>query len=237
MPYDEWRIAPDVEVWRNTGSTGQQRILPDGCLDVLVLDGRPLVAGPDTAARVHDGEAHEPVHRRTTARRTRAALLGVPADELRDQTLPLEDALGRPAPAALTSRSATARRRSGEWARRLGPGSVRTPRPRPPGRAARRSARSPMRSATARASCTAARCPSSATAPSTSAGCCGSAAVTGGRRRARWSGGRPAAGYADQAHLARDVPCARRRHADRAARGTCPIRPRRGLSVCLTSGA
>ena len=88
MPYEEWRIAPDVEVWRAWGSAVPTRILPDGCLDVIVVDGRALVAGPDTSARVHAGEPGGAFGVRLHAGRG-PSLLGVAAVDLRDQTHPL----------------------------------------------------------------------------------------------------------------------------------------------------
>jgi AraC-like DNA-binding protein len=70
---------------------GPTRILPDGCLDLL-WDGRRLtVAGPDTAARWH---ASPPGTRYAALRfsgGTGPAMLGVPADELRDQTAYLDE--------------------------------------------------------------------------------------------------------------------------------------------------
>lgn len=118
MAYDEWRIAPDVVVWRVTGddpcSDRVTRILPDGCLDVLVVDGRPVVAGPDTAARVHEGDADEVLGVRLHAGRG-PALLGVPADELRDQTLPLAALWGDRRAGDLADR-VTSPRDLGEWA-------------------------------------------------------------------------------------------------------------------------
>jgi AraC-like DNA-binding protein len=118
MSYVECRIAPDVEIWRVSAAggvtAGSTRILPDGCLDVLAVDGRLLVAGSDTAARVHDGEAHQVLGVRLHAGRG-PALLGVPADELRDQTLPLEALWGDRASRELAARVSTVRD-LGEWA-------------------------------------------------------------------------------------------------------------------------
>jgi AraC-like DNA-binding protein len=114
MPYDEWRIAPDIEVWRVSGADAATRILPDGCLDVLVIDGRPLVAGPDTAARVHHGEAREVIGVRLHAGRG-PGLIGAPADELRDQTLPLSALWGDRRARDLVDQVTTPRD-LGEWA-------------------------------------------------------------------------------------------------------------------------
>ncbi|WP_060575926.1 MULTISPECIES: helix-turn-helix domain-containing protein [unclassified Pseudonocardia] len=73
-----------------------QRVLPDGCMDLLRLDARPTVAGPDTAAHLATG----PAGAVTTGLRFRPGilpgLLGVPADALRDARTPLEDLLPSP---------------------------------------------------------------------------------------------------------------------------------------------
>jgi AraC-like DNA-binding protein len=88
-----------------------QRIVPDGCVDLIWLAGRELViAGADTGARV----AELPGRTRSSALRFRpgaaGALLGVPASELRDrqvsaslvwgeEALRLEEELASAAPA------------------------------------------------------------------------------------------------------------------------------------------
>jgi len=79
-------------VWTNTPSAsgGRRPVLPDGCMDLLWNEERLLVAGPDTHAYVPDG-----VPRRWTGVRffpgTAPALLGVPAHELRDRRVDLAD--------------------------------------------------------------------------------------------------------------------------------------------------
>ncbi|MBN0044673.1 helix-turn-helix domain-containing protein [Streptomyces actuosus] len=78
-------------VWTNTPSgPGGQGVLPDGCMDLLWSEGRLLVAGPDTQAYVTGGP---PVT--WTGIRFRPgvapALLGVPAHELRDRRVELTD--------------------------------------------------------------------------------------------------------------------------------------------------
>lgn len=85
--------VPGVVLWqRDSRSTPvRTRILPDGCLD-LVWDGRELfVAGPDTSARWHHCEPGS----RYTALRFHfgigPALLRVPADELRDRSVRLDE--------------------------------------------------------------------------------------------------------------------------------------------------
>lgn len=89
--YAERWVATGVEVWTSSGAVGEQRILPDGCLD-LIFDGvRVLVAGPDTVARVHVSSVATP----RCAVRLHAglgpALLGVPADELGDRAVSLDE--------------------------------------------------------------------------------------------------------------------------------------------------
>jgi AraC-like DNA-binding protein len=85
-----------VEVtWRAHAGTAPhtQRVLPDGCMDLLLSGDRLVVAGPDTTAHL----AASPAGGVTTGLRFRPgalpALLGVPADELRDRRAPLTDVL------------------------------------------------------------------------------------------------------------------------------------------------
>jgi AraC-like DNA-binding protein len=72
-----------------------QRVLPDGCVDVLWWDGVLCVAGPDTRWRM----ARMPAGSSTVGVRFRpgtgALLLGaLPADEVRDQQVDLADVWG-----------------------------------------------------------------------------------------------------------------------------------------------
>jgi AraC-like DNA-binding protein len=80
-------------LWERRVEPGSERarILPDGCLD-LIWDGRQLfVAGPDSAARWHVSRSGI----RYTALRFSGgvgpALLGVPADALRDRSVELAE--------------------------------------------------------------------------------------------------------------------------------------------------
>ncbi|MFD8254250.1 DUF6597 domain-containing transcriptional factor, partial [Streptomyces werraensis] len=82
---------PGAVVWTSTPSGGgPDRVLPDGCMDLLWHDGRLLVAGPDTRAHVDAGAAGPwsgiRFHPGTAPR-----LLGVPAHELRDRRVELAD--------------------------------------------------------------------------------------------------------------------------------------------------
>ena len=74
------------------GAAGHtQRVLPDGCMDLLLIEGRVVVAGPDTAAQLAAQVPGSPV----TGLRFRPGrlptLLGVPAEALRDQRVELAD--------------------------------------------------------------------------------------------------------------------------------------------------
>ncbi|WP_409468873.1 helix-turn-helix domain-containing protein [Streptomyces sp. HC307] len=78
-------------VWTNTPTgSGAGRVLPDGCMDLLWNDGRLLVAGPDTHAHVTDGTAGPWAGVRFYPG-TAPALLGMPAYEVRDRRVELAD--------------------------------------------------------------------------------------------------------------------------------------------------
>jgi AraC-like DNA-binding protein len=86
-------VVPHVIAWQSVTPPGGrvQRILPDGCLDVIWNDGRLFVAGPDTTAQV----GVPPAGSRCLALRFAAgsgpSVIGVPADELTDRQVPLAD--------------------------------------------------------------------------------------------------------------------------------------------------
>ncbi|MGW0820184.1 helix-turn-helix domain-containing protein [Streptomyces sp. NPDC002845] len=80
-------------VWTNTPSgngPGVGRVLPDGCMDLLWHEGRLMVAGPDTRAHVTEGAPSAWAGVRFYPG-TAPALLGVPAHELRDRRVDLGD--------------------------------------------------------------------------------------------------------------------------------------------------
>ena len=93
LPRDRTPAAlADAVVWWRTpaAEAGVARVVPDGCLDVIWADGSLFVAGPDT--RAHLAPVGPPVTYvgiRFTAGSGPAAL-GVPADELRDTRVPLD---------------------------------------------------------------------------------------------------------------------------------------------------
>ncbi|GAA2428965.1 helix-turn-helix transcriptional regulator [Streptomyces pulveraceus] len=66
-------------------------VLPDGCMDLLWIDGRLLVAGPDTRAATPSAPAGGRCAGIRFAPGTAPALLGVPAHELRDRRVELAD--------------------------------------------------------------------------------------------------------------------------------------------------
>jgi AraC-like DNA-binding protein len=74
-------------IWTGDGSG---RVLPDGCMDLLWHEGRLLVAGPDTRAYVTGGAPSTWVGLRFSPG-SAPAFLGVPAHELRDLRVELAD--------------------------------------------------------------------------------------------------------------------------------------------------
>ncbi|GAA1694704.1 helix-turn-helix transcriptional regulator [Streptomyces yatensis] len=86
-------IGRGAAVWARTAGTGPQRVLPDGCTDLIWTeagpDGELLVAGPDTRARLAPGPPGTRAVGLRFAPGQGPAVLGVPAHELRDQLVPL----------------------------------------------------------------------------------------------------------------------------------------------------
>lgn len=66
------------------------RVLPDGCMDLIRMSGRVVVAGPDTTAFV-SGRDREPFVGLRFRPGALPRLLGVPAAELRNSRIPLSD--------------------------------------------------------------------------------------------------------------------------------------------------
>ncbi|MDB1086224.1 AraC family transcriptional regulator [Streptomyces sp. ACA25] len=77
-------------VWTRAAGPGdrQARVLPDGCMDLIWSDGL-LVAGPDTGAHLTSDRPGRSYAGLRFAPGTGAAVLGVPAHLLRDQRVPL----------------------------------------------------------------------------------------------------------------------------------------------------
>lgn len=105
MVYTERHVAAGADVWRSAGSTST-RVLPDGCLDLLFDGHRLLVAGPDTVARLHESRAPTTIWGARLHAGLGPRLLGVPADELRDTTVRLDELWSDRAARTLTERVA-----------------------------------------------------------------------------------------------------------------------------------
>ncbi|QUQ71292.1 helix-turn-helix domain-containing protein [Kutzneria sp. CA-103260] len=92
MVYREWAtgLAGAVAWSRVVDEPQTHRILPDGCLDLIWSDGHLLVAGPDTVAQ----EMTSPAGRVYAGLRfmpgTGPSVFGVPAHELRDSRVRLD---------------------------------------------------------------------------------------------------------------------------------------------------
>ena len=101
------RLAGAV-VWTNTPTgPGARPVLPDGCMDLMWAEGTLLVAGPDTRAHVPGG----PPARYLGVRFFPGAappLLGVPAHELRDRRVELAELWPAGEVRRLTARMAAA---------------------------------------------------------------------------------------------------------------------------------
>ena len=114
--YDEWSVAPALResvacVWAaQIGAAGErhvQRVIPDGCIDLVFCEGELIVAGPDTESV----ELEVAPNRSFVGLRFRAggapAVLGMPASELLDQRIDASEMLGARAH-ALSERLASA---------------------------------------------------------------------------------------------------------------------------------
>lgn len=76
--------------WVVDGPPAPVRVLPDGCMDLMRMDGRFVVAGPDTTASVtaRDGEPFVGLRFQPGVL---PRLLGVPASELCNARVPVSD--------------------------------------------------------------------------------------------------------------------------------------------------
>jgi AraC-like DNA-binding protein len=76
--------------WVVDGPAGPVRVLPDGCMDLIRMAGRIVVAGPDTTAFVNPRD-REPLVGLRFRPGVLPRLLGVPASELRNSRVPLSE--------------------------------------------------------------------------------------------------------------------------------------------------
>ncbi len=81
-------------VWRSVSAV-PKRIVPDGCVDLVAGDGEVFVAGPDTSAWLSVTSPGAVLTGVRFIPGRAAAVLGVPADELRDRRVPLGELWGR----------------------------------------------------------------------------------------------------------------------------------------------
>jgi AraC-like DNA-binding protein len=95
VTYWERRLddVPGAVLWGRAvgGAPEPSRILPDGCIDLLWDGHRLLVAGPDTTARWHTSPPGTSYVALRFSGGTGPAMLGVAADELRDQSAQLDE--------------------------------------------------------------------------------------------------------------------------------------------------
>lgn len=106
-PYRELAPPPGLLpvvacLWEHEAPPGhEQRVIPDGCVDLVRLGGRLVVVGADTGPVV-SGPGDVPTSR-TSGLRLRpgaaGAVLGLPASEVRDQRVPLAEVWPDAAPA------------------------------------------------------------------------------------------------------------------------------------------
>jgi AraC-like DNA-binding protein len=76
--------------WVVDGPPEPVRVLPDGCMDLIRMSGRIMVAGPDTGVSMNQ-RGREPFVGLRFRPGALPRLLGVPASELRDGRVPLAD--------------------------------------------------------------------------------------------------------------------------------------------------
>jgi AraC-like DNA-binding protein len=121
--YRQWRAGvPGVTLWTRrvgpAGSTG--RILPDGCLDLIAVDGELLVAGPDTRAWLSTSPPGTGFAAVRFDPGVGPAVLGVPGYELRNARVPLAALWPARRVRALTDRLAAAADSAAKRAHRPG---------------------------------------------------------------------------------------------------------------------
>lgn len=98
---------PGAAVWHATVPAGApQRVLPDGCMDLIWTGEAFLVAGPDTTAHLVDSTPDTGYTGVRFPPGTAPAALGTPAHEVRDQRVWLSDIWPEARVRSLTQRAA-----------------------------------------------------------------------------------------------------------------------------------
>lgn len=89
--YSECRLPHGAALWRSRGSAGGTAIPADGCVDLILRDGRVFVAGPSTRwiSAGGDGTGDSFGFRLPPGRASH--LLRLDLDEIADRLVPLED--------------------------------------------------------------------------------------------------------------------------------------------------
>lgn len=82
---------PGAVLWTTTGGeSGEARVLPDGCMDLLWYGGALVIAGPDTTAHVGPVPVGRALAGLRFAPGTAPTVLGLPAVEVRDRRVRLD---------------------------------------------------------------------------------------------------------------------------------------------------
>ena len=103
MAYREFQPGAGVSdlvacTWeREVPASGATRVLPDGCVDLVWHDGRLITAGPDRGPVLSTTRAGATIVGIRFRPGVAGPALGLPARELRDLRLPLDDLWGRAA--------------------------------------------------------------------------------------------------------------------------------------------
>lgn len=101
--YLEWPVGPPLRehlacVWvARSGASGAphvDRVIPDGCMDLLFTGGRLVIAGPDTKAVELGPQAGGLIVGARFRPGIAPAVLGVPARHLLDARVPADDVVG-----------------------------------------------------------------------------------------------------------------------------------------------
>lgn len=100
-------VVDSAVVW-SVGASSGNRVLPDGCMDLLWLDDELVIAGPDTHAYAPGAAAARPVTGIRLAAGVGAAAFGLPAYEVRDLRVPAADVWGAASVRRLERRVASA---------------------------------------------------------------------------------------------------------------------------------
>ena len=91
-PYRERpALVPGAAVWTRTAEGGDYRVLPDGCMDLILMDDDLIVAGPDSRAWTGTAEAGTRYAGIRFAPGAAPSFLGVPARELLNERVPLSE--------------------------------------------------------------------------------------------------------------------------------------------------